>query len=409
MEPEGDALRRADLGAGPRDDQGGPRRDGRPRQGRHDDGRGHPRDGLRPYGGRPGRLHGRRRRSSRRTPPRSSSPTRAPTAPRTSSARSSSTDRPAHARVTTAETKEMNHATQAAPKAVLAAAGLASHERLAACGDAGSDDEDSVEVEAEEDAAGKFEEGTRMAELADAGKITIGVKFDQPGLGFKDASDDVPTGFDLEMAKLLVADLGIDPESTGHVEGDDLRQPRAVPRRTASRPGARVVLHHRRASRGRRPGRAVLRHRPAGAGRRRQRHQEHRRPQGQGGLLGDRLHLAGERRGRGRQAAPADTYSQCAEDVLNGSVDGDVDRRLDPARPTPRRTRDELKVVGDAFSEERIGVGYSKDHPEMCQWINDVLDRGLRRRLLGRGLRGHARRSRTSRRPSRPRSTSAPA
>ena len=29
---QGDALRRADLGAGPRDDQGGPRRDGRPRR-----------------------------------------------------------------------------------------------------------------------------------------------------------------------------------------------------------------------------------------------------------------------------------------------------------------------------------------------------------------------------------------
>ena len=34
---------------------------------------------------------------------------------------------------------------------------------------------------------------------------------------------------------------------------------------------------------------------------------------------------------------------------------------------------DELEVVGEPFSEERIGVGYSKDHPEMCQWINDTL------------------------------------
>jgi glutamate transport system substrate-binding protein len=34
----------------------------------------------------------------------------------------------------------------------------------------------------------------------------------------------------------------------------------------------------------------------------------------------------------------------------------------------------QLKVVGDAFSEERIGVGYSKDYPEMCEWINGVLE-----------------------------------
>jgi glutamate transport system substrate-binding protein len=34
---------------------------------------------------------------------------------------------------------------------------------------------------------------------------------------------------------------------------------------------------------------------------------------------------------------------------------------------------DELEVVGDTFSEERYGVGYSKDSPEMCQWIQDTI------------------------------------
>ena len=29
--------------------------------------------------------------------------------------------------------------------------------------------------------------------------------------------------------------------------------------------------------------------------------------------------------------------------------------------------------MGDAFSEENIGVGYSKQSPEMCDWINGVL------------------------------------
>ena len=33
----------------------------------------------------------------------------------------------------------------------------------------------------------------------------------------------------------------------------------------------------------------------------------------------------------------------------------------------------ELKVVGEEFSEERIGIGYSPDAPEMCQWITDVI------------------------------------
>ena len=34
---------------------------------------------------------------------------------------------------------------------------------------------------------------------------------------------------------------------------------------------------------------------------------------------------------------------------------------------------DNLEVVGEPFSEERYGVGYSKDSPEMCQWITDTL------------------------------------
>ena len=74
--PQGHALRRADLGAGPRDDQRGPRRHDRARPQRHDHGRRHPRDGLRPQGRQPGRLHVRRPDRRGGHPRRSSSPTR---------------------------------------------------------------------------------------------------------------------------------------------------------------------------------------------------------------------------------------------------------------------------------------------------------------------------------------------
>ena len=73
---------------------------------------------------------------------------------------------------------------------------------LAACGDAGSDDE-GRDVDAKENAADSFDDGTRMKEIAEDGKIVVGVKYDQPGLGFKGATDDVPTGLDVEIAKLL--------------------------------------------------------------------------------------------------------------------------------------------------------------------------------------------------------------
>ena len=59
---------------------------------RHDHGRRHPRDGLRPLGREPGRLHGRRPDRRGGHTRASSSPTRAATAPRTSSSKILTTD-----------------------------------------------------------------------------------------------------------------------------------------------------------------------------------------------------------------------------------------------------------------------------------------------------------------------------
>ena len=68
--------------------------------------------------------------------------------------------------------------------------------------------------------------------------------------------------------------------------------------------------------------------------------------------------------------------------MLNGSVDAmSTDGSI--LLGLAAQNEGELKVVGEPFSEERIGVGYSKDHPEMCEWINDVLDGGLRRTAPG--------------------------
>ena len=55
----------------------------------------------------------------------------------------------------------------------------------------------------------EFDAGTTMAELSDAGKITIGTKFDQPLFGLK-GPDGNPVGFDVEIGKLIAAKLGIE-------------------------------------------------------------------------------------------------------------------------------------------------------------------------------------------------------
>jgi glutamate transport system substrate-binding protein len=253
-------------------------------------------------------------------------------------------------------------------KAAVAGIGLALS--LAACGDAGSDTE-GADVEVQEDAASEFEDGTRMQELADSGAVKIGVKYDQPGLGFKDAASDIPTGFDVEMAKVLAADLGIAEDEVEWIETiSDNREP-FLEDGTVDLVLASYSITD-----------------------------ERRQVVGQAGpylVTGQQLlvpedsdvestdDLAGQEvcsvtgstslenvKAEGMKPVGFDTYSECVEKVLDGTVqamstDGTI------LAGYAAQNEGELKVVGEEFSEENIGVGYSQDYPEMCQWIVDTI------------------------------------
>lgn len=254
---------------------------------------------------------------------------------------------------------------KAATAAVLLASGLA------ACGDAGSDSDTGAEVEVDDNAAEEFEAGTRMKELAESGSIKIGVKFDQPGIGFKGATDDAPVGFDPEMGKILAADLGIAPEDITWVETISANREAFLQEGEVDLVIASYSINDER--------RAVV---------------------GQAGpyyVTGQQLlvkadsdidsleDVAGTEvcsvtgstsleniEAEGATPRGFDTYSECVDQVLNGTVDAmttDGAILMGYAAEHP----DDLKVVVDPFSEERYGVGYSPEHPEMCQWIVDTI------------------------------------
>lgn len=62
-----------------------------------------------------------------------------------------------------------------------------------------------------------FEAGTTMDKLSKAGKITVGTKFDQPLFGLKGPSGR-PEGFDIEVATIIAAKLGIPADKINFVE-----------------------------------------------------------------------------------------------------------------------------------------------------------------------------------------------
>ncbi len=100
-------------------------------------------------------------------------------------------------------------------KAAVAVAGLALS--LAACG---GDDGGDVKVSNDTD----FESGTTMAKIADAGTVTIGTKFDQPGFGLQNL-EGVPEGFDVEVGKIIAGALGITEDNIEWKEStSDIRE-----------------------------------------------------------------------------------------------------------------------------------------------------------------------------------------
>lgn len=256
-------------------------------------------------------------------------------------------------------------------KAILATTVLALS--MAACGNAGGDDE-GVDVDVADNAADNFDEGTRMRELADAGKIKVGVKYDQPGLGFKDAAADMPAGFDIEMAKLLVASLGIDPTDTSKVEYvetiSDNREPFLQDGTVDIVLASYSITDERRAVVGQAgpymvTGQQLLVKADSDV-------------TGPADLKGKEVcSVTGSTsldniKGEGMKPVGFDTYSECVEKVLDGTVEAmSTDGSI--LMGYAAQNEGELSVVGEPFSEERIGVGYSKDRPEMCQWIVDTL------------------------------------
>lgn len=73
-----------------------------------------------------------------------------------------------------------------------------------------------------------FAPGSTMAELAAEGTITIGTKFDQPLFGKVDPTTGDPAGFDVEIAKIVAAELGIPEDKITWVEARPIDRERLL-------------------------------------------------------------------------------------------------------------------------------------------------------------------------------------
>jgi glutamate transport system substrate-binding protein len=255
-------------------------------------------------------------------------------------------------------------------KALFAGAALVMS--LAACG---SDEGGGIDVEVKDDYEPPA--GSTMERLVDDGNIKIGVKIDQPGIGFKEAGSDVPEGFDIEMGKVIAAGMGLEPDQIEWVPTiSDNREPFLQKGTVDIVAASYSITDERREIVGQAgpyyvTGQQLL----VGA--------DDDSISGPEDLEGKKVcsvtgstSIETVEKEYGAEPAGFDTYSECVTQLQNGNVDAvttDGAILLGYAAQDP----DNLKVVGEPFSEERYGIGYKLGDTEFCQFITDTIQEAM--------------------------------
>jgi glutamate transport system substrate-binding protein len=248
----------------------------------------------------------------------------------------------------------------------------------AGCGgsDAGNEaeqDESAAPTVAEEV---DFPEGSTMADLNEAGELRVGTKYDQPGFGLLNPTTDTPEGFDVEIAYLIAAALGIPEDGVTFTESVSANREPFIQNDSVDIVVATYTINDTRkelvsfAGPYYVAGQDIM----VAAG----------NPEGITGPDD----LAGKTVCSVEGSTPAETirtdypevnlvttdvYSKCADQLKNGEV---VAVTTDNVILTAFVATDpeSFELVGNPFTEEPYGIGLALDDDDFRDFINDVLE-----------------------------------
>lgn len=258
---------------------------------------------------------------------------------------------------------------------------------LVLTGCAGGDGGDTgAEAPAEEETSGELFEVASDVDLegsptfdamTERGTVKVGVKEDQPGLGYLDAATGERTGFDIEIATWIAASLGFAEDKIEFVAIPSANREAAIVNGDIDYYVGTYSITDKRKEQIDFAGPYFI--------------------TGQGILVAadnedikSEADLAGTTVCSATGSTPIqniktnypdtkteefDTYSQCVEALNDGSVDAvttDEAILIGYAAQDP----DNLKVVGEPFTEERYGVGLPKGDDALRAFINDMFTEG---------------------------------
>ncbi len=249
----------------------------------------------------------------------------------------------------------------------LVAAAAASALALAGCAGGGGATEEPTE-----EAAPTFEAGTTMAELSEAGTITVGTKFDQPLFGLVGPDGD-PVGFDVEIAKIIASELGIEEDGIEWVETVSANREPFIQNGQVDIVVATYTINDKRKEVVSFAGPYYL------AGQSILVLADNDTIESEEDLVGQPVCSvtgstpAAKLAEIGAEPVLTDTYSNCLEPLRSGQVVAVSTDNVILAG-LAAQNEGEFKVVGEPFTEEPYGIGLALDDTEFRMWINDVLE-----------------------------------
>jgi len=248
---------------------------------------------------------------------------------------------------------------------------------LTACGREGSPGAESAGP-TQTAAAGVAVEGSpTFAAMQQRGKVIMGVRSDQPGLGFQDATTGQYSGFDIEIARLVAAQLGFNPDQLEYKVVPSAAREDTIERGEIDYMVGTYTINDNRKQRVSFAGPYYV------AGQSLLVRSDDTAITSKDTLKGKKVcSVTGStpiQRVKEQQLTEPEnivefqTYSQCVDQLLNNQVDVVT---TDDAilKGFAAQQPDKLKVVGETFSVEPYGIGLNKDDAALRNKINDILE-----------------------------------
>jgi glutamate transport system substrate-binding protein len=248
---------------------------------------------------------------------------------------------------------------------------------LTACGQEGSPSGGGAPVVTQSAAAGVQLQGSpTFDKITQRGNVIIGVKEDQPGLGFKDATTNEYSGFDIEIARLVAAQLGLAADKIEYKSIPSAAREDSIERGEVDYYVGTYTINDKRKERISFAGPYYM--------------------AGQSILVrSDESAITNKDTMKGKKVCSVtgstpiqrvrdqgltepenivefQTYTQCVDQLLNNQVDAVTTDDAILAGYASQQP-DKLKLVGQPFSQEPYGIGLAKDDSVLRGKINDIL------------------------------------